>query len=72
MWIEKLFFNEPKLFSFYTRALEQHLPEYCYITTYADDAYVIIGEKNVKDLQSKIETSLTKHEAFLENIGMVV
>jgi len=62
----------PKLFALYTKALKEHLPDYCYITAYADDAYVVIEDKNIVDLQLKIETSLAQHENFLKEIGMVV
>jgi len=62
----------PKLFALYTKHLSTKLPDFCHITAYADDTYVCIRDKTSDSLKEKVENSLTLHENYLSEIGMVV
>lgn len=62
----------PSLFSIYCGGLQEAIGSNVWITSYADDTYVIVAASTQEELTNKLTTTLKKHLAFLEEIGMVV
>ncbi len=64
----------PKLFNIYTRLIPLKLPLEAYITTYADDSYVILRmlKGNIPGMVKETEECLRVHVEYLKSLGMVV
>jgi len=61
----------PRLFTIYMRKLEQLITSSNYnLTAYADDTYVSIAGKDVNDIKTKLEEMMTRHDDFLQSVGM--
>ncbi len=61
----------PKLFGIYCNQVINVLHQ-SKISTYADDSYVITTAKNMEELKTKKESTMSQHIKFLKAIGMVV
>jgi len=64
----------PKLFSIYTRGLEEVITEEygVQLVVYADDSYVICSSSTLPKLKTLVESTLEKHIEWLRLHGMVV
>jgi len=64
----------PKLFNLYTRHIPSILSKNSFITTFADDSYVLVSAKrgNTAELIKETELCLRDHIAYLKGLGMVV
>lgn len=65
----------PKLFSIYTKGIEQYLSgqyEDIKMVSYADDSYVICSAVDSKVLQRLVGTTMENHINMLLNLGMIV
>jgi len=62
----------PVLFNLYTGTIKDKLPLDVHLTSYADDSYVIINDKDQEELIKRTETCLQKHVESFEEIGMKV
>jgi len=62
----------PVLFNLYTGVIKDKLPHNVHLTSYADDSYVIIHDKDQEELIKRTESCLSKHVESLEEIGMKV
>jgi len=62
----------PILFNMYTSCIKEKLPSDAFLTSYADDSYVVLKDDNVEDLVMKTEACLSSHINHLEEIGMKV
>jgi len=60
----------PFLFNLYTSELSRIISPWQTIA-YADDAYVIINDKDEKNLIENFKITMTKHEKWLKSIGMI-
>ena len=61
----------PILFIAFTADLSTSVPE-CKIVAYADDAAVLVSEKNQTNLKQKIETCLQKIQRWYTNNGLMI
>lgn len=60
----------PKIFNIYSRDLNDHLSgEGVWLTTYADDSYVIVSGR--EDLEQKVKETMEKHLKWLSENGLV-
>jgi len=62
----------PILFNMYTSCIKEKLPLDAFLTSYADDSYVVLRDDNIEDLVMKTEACLSTHINHLEEIGMKV
>jgi hypothetical protein len=64
----------PKLFNLYTKNIPKYLTNNAQITTYADDAYVVVShpEGDSSTLESMTENCLQHHITYLRHLGMIV
>jgi len=62
----------PVLFNLYTGIIARKIPPNAVLTSYADDSYVVLQDKNQESLAMKAEGCLTAHIEALEEIGMKV
>lgn len=60
------------LFYQYIGMIRSRLPEDAMLTSYADDPYVVLHDRDQEVLISRTENCLTTHIANLEAIGMKV
>jgi len=61
----------PRLFTLYMRKLGSLVTSpNIHLTSYADDTYVSISGNDVNEVKLKIEETMTKHDDYLQNIGM--
>jgi hypothetical protein len=61
----------PRLFALYMGQLAEEIGHE-QIVGFADDTYIIINGKSIKELQQKTDTISTNHVKYLESLGMVV
>jgi len=62
----------PALFSLYCKDLQNKLKEEAYVTSYADDTYVVLSSPDLASLMTKTKTTMSAHFEFLDSLGMVV
>jgi hypothetical protein len=64
----------PKLFNLYTRLIPNNIHKGAFITTYADDSYVVVSapEGETGRLESLTHSCLESHVSYLKGLGMVV
>jgi len=62
----------PVLFNLYTGIIARKIPPDAVLTSYADDSYVVLQDKNQESLAMKAEGCLSAHIEALEEIGMKV
>jgi len=62
----------PKLFSIYTKDLDQIKQNGVNIVAYADDSYIICSAPELCELQHLATNTLSRHLEWLKKIGMVV
>lgn len=60
----------PKLFNLYMKEVTKNM-ENAYVTSYADDTYVIVPGSDVNVIKCETEHLLNKHLDYLERMGMV-
>jgi len=60
----------PKLFTLYLRNLSKVLPN-AFVTSYADDNYVCVADKDPDLVKNKLEITMSLHTRFLTDIAMV-
>jgi len=62
----------PVLFNLYTGVIRDKLPQEVMLTSYADDSYVVVHDKDPNILISRAENCISTHIGGLEAIGMKV
>jgi len=60
----------PRLFTLYMRSLPE-IFDGSHLISFADDSYVSIPGKDLNIIKTKLEETMTKHDEFLNKIGMV-
>jgi len=62
----------PRLFNLYTSKIPECFPHEVFITSYADDTYVIISGDSELEIQKKAEDCINAHTKALLTLGMIV
>jgi len=62
----------PVLFNLYTGTIKNNLPNEAFLTSYADDSYVVLSNEDEDLLIKDVENCLRTHIGSLERIGMKV